>query len=117
MLPVIEALQGSNVPLSVDTCKPEVMRAAIDAGADMINDINALQGEGALEAVAGSNVAVCLMHMQGEPQTMQLAPRYEDVVAEVMAFLAARWPPQRPPASPRAPGDRSRLWLRQVAGT
>jgi len=66
------------------------MRAAISAGAAMVNDINALQGDGALEAVAGSNVAVCLMHKQGAPQTMQLAPRYNDVVAEVMAFLAAR---------------------------
>ncbi len=90
VLPVIKALRGSNVPLSVDTCKAEVMRAAIAAGADMINDINALQGEGALEAVAGSNVAACLMHRQGTPQTMQLAPRYGDVVAEVMAFLEAR---------------------------
>lgn len=90
VLPIIEALQGGNVPLSVDTCKTEVMRAAIDAGADMVNDINALQGEGALEAVAGSNVAACLMHRQGTPQTMQLAPSYGDVVADVMAFLAAR---------------------------
>jgi len=90
VLPIIEALQGSNVPVSVDTCKTEVMRAAIDAGVDMINDINALQGEGALEAVAGSNVAACLMHRQGTPQTMQLAPRYGDVVADVMSFLDAR---------------------------
>jgi dihydropteroate synthase len=90
VLPVIEALRDSNVPLSVDTCKTEVMRAAIAAGADMINDINALQGEGAMEAVAGLNVAVCLMHRQGTPQTMQLAPRYGDVVADVMAFLEAR---------------------------
>jgi len=90
VLPIIEALQGGNVPVSVDTCKTEVMRAAISAGAAMVNDINALQGDGALEAVAGSNVAVCLMHKQGAPQTMQLAPRYNDVVAEVMAFLAAR---------------------------
>jgi len=90
VLPIIEALQGGNVPVSVDTCKTEVMRAAISAGAAMVNDINALQGDGALEAVAGSNVAVCLMHKQGAPQTMQFAPRYNDVVAEVMAFLAAR---------------------------
>lgn len=90
VLPLIEALQGGNVPVSVDTCKTEVMRAAIAAGADMINDIHALQGEGALEAVVGSNVAACLMHKQGTPQTMQLAPRYGDVVADVMAFLAAR---------------------------
>lgn len=90
VLPVIEALQGSKVPLSVDTCKTEVMRAAIDAGADMINDINALQDEGALDAVAGSNAAVCLMHKQGAPQSMQFAPRYGNVVADVMAFLEAR---------------------------
>lgn len=90
VLPLIEALRGGNVPVSVDTCKTEVMRAAIAAGADMINDIHALQGEGALEAVAGSNVAACLMHKQGTPQTMQLAPRYGDVAADVMAFLAAR---------------------------
>lgn len=90
VLPIVEALQGRNVPVSVDTCKAEVMRAAIGAGASMINDINALQGEGALEAVANSSAAVCLMHKQGTPQTMQLAPRYEDVVADVMAFLQAR---------------------------
>jgi dihydropteroate synthase len=90
VLPIVEALQGRNVPVSVDTCKAEVMRAAIGAGAAMINDINALQGEGALEAVGNSNAAVCLMHKQGTPQTMQLAPRYEDVVADVMAFLQAR---------------------------
>jgi len=90
VLPLIEALQGGNVPISVDTCKTEVMCAAIAAGAAMINDINALQGEGALEVVAGSNVAACLMHKQGAPQTMQLAPRYGDVVADVMAFLEAR---------------------------
>jgi len=90
VLPIIEALQNCNVPLSVDTCKTEVMLAAIAAGADMINDINALQGEGALDAVASSNVAVCLMHRQGTPQTMQDAPAYADVVTEVMAFLEAR---------------------------
>jgi len=90
VLPVVEALQGRNVPVSVDTCKTEVMRAAIEAGAAMINDINALQGEGALELVAGSNVAVCLMHKRGAPQTMQVAPRYDDVVMEVMAFLKER---------------------------
>jgi dihydropteroate synthase len=90
VMPIVEALQGRNVPVSVDTCKAEVMRAAIGAGAAMVNDINALQGEGALEVVANSNAAVCLMHKQGTPQTMQLAPRYEDVVADVMAFLQAR---------------------------
>ncbi len=90
VMPVVEAMRGRGVPVSVDTCKAEVMRAAIASGAAMINDINALQGEGALAAVAGSDVAVCLMHKQGAPQTMQLAPRYDDVVAEVMAFLEAR---------------------------
>jgi len=90
ILPVLEGLSHCGVPLSVDTLKPEVMRAAIRAGADMINDVNALQSLGALQAVADSEVAVCLMHMQGEPRTMQHDPRYQDVVAEVKAFLAAR---------------------------
>ena len=90
VMPVVEAMRGRGVPVSVDTCKAEVMRAAIASGAAMINDIDALQNEGALAAVAGSDVAVCLMHKQGAPQTMQLAPRYDDVVAEVMAFLEAR---------------------------
>lgn len=90
VMPVVEALQGRNIPVSVDTCKTEVMRAAIGAGVAMINDINALQGEGALGVVAGSNVAVCLMHKQGAPQTMQQAPSYQDVVAEVETFLKAR---------------------------
>ena len=90
VLPVVEAMRGRDVPVSVDTCKAEVMRAVIASGAAMINDIDALQNEGALAAVASSDVAVCLMHKQGAPQTMQLAPRYDDVVAEVMAFLEAR---------------------------
>lgn len=90
IIPVLEALHGLGVPLSVDTQKPEVMVAAIRAGADMINDVNALQAEGALNAVAASSVALCLMHKQGEPQTMQQEPRYRDVVAEVQEFLAAR---------------------------
>ena len=90
VMPVVEAMRGRDVPVSVDTCKAEVMRAAIESGAAMINAIDALQNEGALAAVAGSNVAVCLMHKQGAPQTMQLAPSYDDVVAEVMAFLQAR---------------------------
>ena len=90
VIPVVEALRGENIPLSVDTCKPAVMAAAIAAGAAMINDIDALQAEGALQAVAASSVAVCLMHKLGTPQTMQHAPRYEDAVTEVMAFLAAR---------------------------
>ncbi|MDD5330842.1 MAG: dihydropteroate synthase [Sulfuricella sp.] len=90
VLPVIEALRDCNVPISVDTCKAEVMRAAISAGAAMINDIDALQGEGAMAAVADSGAAVCLMHKQGTAQTMQLAPGYRDVVADVAAFLAGR---------------------------
>ena len=90
VLPVIEALAGVGVPLSVDTVKPEVMRRAVAAGASVINDIAALRAPGALEAAAASDAAVCLMHMQGEPRTMQADPSYGDVVAEVRDFLAAR---------------------------
>lgn len=90
-IPVIEALSKvSTVPLSIDTYKPEVMRAAIAAGVDMVNDICALREPGALEIVADSHVGVCLMHMQGVPQTMQLDPSYNDVVAEVRQFLLDR---------------------------
>jgi dihydropteroate synthase len=90
VVPVIEALTGLPVPVSIDTSKPEVMRAAVAAGATMINDVNGLRAPGALETAAGLGVPVCLMHMQGEPRTMQEAPRYRDVVEEVYAFLAAR---------------------------
>jgi dihydropteroate synthase len=90
LLPVIEGLRDCGVPLSIDTVKPEVMRAAIAAGADLINDIAALQAPGALEAVAGSGAAVCLMHMRGEPRTMQADPHYDDVIAEVYDFLLER---------------------------
>lgn len=91
VIPVIEALSKvTTVPLSIDTYKPEVMRAAIEAGVDIVNDICALREPGGLEIVANSNVGVCLMHMQGVPQTMQLNPVYEDVVAEVKQFLADR---------------------------
>ena len=91
VLPVIEQLaQRTTVPLSIDTYKPQVMRAAIAAGADIVNDVRALQEVGALEIVADSRAGVCLMHMQGTPQTMQQDPHYDDVVAEVNAFLAAR---------------------------
>jgi dihydropteroate synthase len=90
VLPVLEGLRNCGLPLSVDTVKPEVMRAAIGAGADMVNDVNALRAEGAVQVVAESGVAVCLMHMRGEPRTMQQDPRYQDVVAEVHAFLAER---------------------------
>lgn len=89
VIPVIEALVSQNVPvpLSIDTYKPAVMRAAIAAGASIVNDVRGLQEAGAVEAVAESQVGVCIMHMQGTPQTMQLDPRYTDVVAEVKAFL------------------------------
>lgn len=91
VLPVIEQLsKTAGVPISIDTYKPEVMRAAIAAGADIVNDIRALQEPGALDVVAASNAGVCLMHMQGLPQTMQFDPRYDDVVQEVNAFLAER---------------------------
>lgn len=90
LLPVLEGLRACGVPLSVDTYKPEVMRAALDAGADLINDINALRAPGALEAVADSNCGICLMHMQGEPLTMQSSPVYGDVVKEVRVFLQER---------------------------
>lgn len=90
LVPVVKALQSFNVPLSVDTTKTVVMRAVLEAGADLINDINALREPGAIEAVADSAAAVCLMHMRGQPQTMQLAPQYQDVLGEVEAFLLER---------------------------
>lgn len=91
VLPVIEALRGiSDVPLSVDTSKAAVMRAAVGAGAGMINDVLALQADGAIEAAAELGVAVCLMHMQGTPRTMQLNPEYADVTRDVTGFLQAR---------------------------
>lgn len=90
LLPVLEALDGCGVPISVDTYKPEVMRAALAHGAAMINDIYALRMPGALQAVVQSDCALCLMHMQGEPLSMQQHPAYTDVVAEVQGFLAAR---------------------------
>ena len=91
VLPVIEALHGSlPVPVSVDTRKPRVMSAAVAAGAGLINDVNALRAEGAAAVAAGLGVPVCLMHMQGEPQSMQAAPRYTHVVEEVTGFLLDR---------------------------
>ncbi|HGG61043.1 MAG TPA: dihydropteroate synthase, partial [Gammaproteobacteria bacterium] len=90
-LPVIERLAKElNTPLSVDTHKPEVMRAAVAAGAAMVNDVNALRTEGALETVADLAVPVCLMHMQGTPRTMQTNPQYEDVVGDIIGFLRER---------------------------
>jgi dihydropteroate synthase len=90
VMPALYALHGFGKPLSVDTCKPEVMREAIIAGADMINDINGFRAPGALEAVADSNCGLCVMHMQGSPQDMQQAPVYADVVREVTGFLRVR---------------------------
>ena len=90
LLPVLDALADCSVPISVDTYKPDVMLAVIAHGASMINDIYALRMPGALEAVAGSDCAVCLMHMQGEPLTMQHSPRYGDVLCEVRDFLGQR---------------------------
>lgn len=90
LLPVLESLDGCGVPISVDTYKPEVMRAALAAGASMINDIYALRMPGAIEAVSGTDCGVCLMHMQGEPLTMQQAPVYGDLLGEIRQFLDAR---------------------------
>ncbi|WP_395067480.1 dihydropteroate synthase [Paraburkholderia silvatlantica] len=91
VIPLVEKLKGANVPLSIDTYKPEVMRAALAAGADMINDIWGLRMPGAIEAVRESDCGLCVMHMLGEPQTMQLGePDYVDVVREVREFLARR---------------------------
>lgn len=90
LLPVLEALGDCSVPLSVDTYKPAVMRAALANGASMINDIYALRMPGAIAAVADSGCAVCLMHMQGTPLTMQAQAAYADVVAEVQAFMRKR---------------------------
>jgi dihydropteroate synthase len=91
VIPVIRAVTASRAPpVSVDTTKPEVMLAAAEAGAELINDVRALRAPGAMEAAAASGCAVCLMHMQGEPRTMQQSPAYGDVVEEVYAFLADR---------------------------
>ncbi len=88
--PALEAAVALGVAVSVDTRRPEVMRAVLAAGADMINDVNAFRAEGALDAVAASGAALCVMHMQGEPESMQRAPHYRDVVADVRDFLAER---------------------------
>jgi dihydropteroate synthase len=91
VIPVIERLaKETSLPISIDTSKPEVMRAAVAAGAGMVNDVFALRREGALDAAAALRVPVVLMHMRGEPRSMQDAPRYDDVVAEVHRFLAER---------------------------
>ena len=91
VIPVVQALASRGIPVSVDTSKPEVMLAAIQSGAVMINDVNALRAAGAMEVVAAENVAACLMHMQGEPRSMQTNPRYRnDVVTDVKDFLQGR---------------------------
>ena len=91
VVPLVEALAArTDIPVSVDTSKPGVMRAALSAGATFINDVRALREDGALEAAASSDAAICLMHMQGEPRTMQLEPSYTDVLVEVRQFLQER---------------------------
>lgn len=90
VVPVIEAIAGLGVAISIDTSKPGVMQAAVNAGASLVNDVYALRREGALAMAASLDVAVCLMHMQGEPRTMQENPRYDDVAGEVTAFLSER---------------------------
>lgn len=90
LMPVLEAIRGLPVPVCVDTRRPGVMQAVLAAGASMINDVEALAAPGALEVVAATDCGVCLMHKKGDPATMQAEPRYEDVVAEVRAFLAER---------------------------
>ena len=90
LLPVLEALRDTGVPLSVDTCKPEVMRGVLALDVDMINDIAGFGDEASIQAVAGARCALCVMHMKGEPRTMQQSPHYDDVVAEVREFLRER---------------------------
>jgi dihydropteroate synthase len=90
VIPLVQALAGTGVPLSVDTGKPEVMSAALAAGASIVNDVYALRAPGAVEAVAATDCGVVLMHMKGLPRTMQAAPVYSDVVSEVAGFLADR---------------------------
>ncbi len=91
VIPAIKAIRAKfDVWISIDTSKAEVMRQAVEAGADLINDVRALQEPGALEAAAGANVPVCLMHMKGQPRTMQTNPSYDDVLKDVEAFLQER---------------------------
>jgi len=91
VMPVIEALSGNiNVPISIDTSKPEVMQKAFEAGASIINDVNALRAEGAVEMAVSLRADVCLMHMQGTPRTMQNNPSYENVVSDIKVFFQER---------------------------
>ena len=106
VIPVIEGLRDVGVPLSIDTYKPQVMQAAITASADIVNDVCALREPQALEIVSTSQAGVCLMHMQGRPQTMQADPQYDNVVSEVRDFLKARLD-----AAEQAGIDRSRIVL------
>ena len=107
LLPVVRELRRqTSRPLSIDTSQPEVMRVLLAEGVDMINDVRALQQPGALAVVAASQAQVCLMHMQGQPQDMQQAPHYGDVVSEVQDFLDARVR-----ACVDAGIDRQRLWI------
>jgi len=90
VLPVLERLRDCGVPLSLDTRRTEVMRAALQIGVDLINDVSALEDDGALDLLAATDVGICLMHKQGNPESMQQAPHYHDVVAEVGAYLQRR---------------------------
>lgn len=91
VIPVIETIrQNSDIPLSIDTSKPQVMQAAVDAGANLVNDVNACRTDGAVECCAELGVPVCLMHMQGSPESMQERPHYRQVVQEVRDFLVRR---------------------------
>ncbi len=87
IMPIVEALRDCGKPLSIDTYKPEIMAATLAAGADMINDVAGFQSPASIAAIAKSDCGLCVMHMQGEPQTMQAAPEYRDVTAEVTGFL------------------------------
>lgn len=106
VMPVVYALRDCGAAISVDTYKPQVMREAIIAGVDMINDINGFRAEGAIEAVRDSDCALCIMHMRGEPATMQQQPEYTDVVREVLGFLG-----ERIAALTGAGIARERLWI------
>ena len=90
VLPVVKALKDCGRPLSIDTNKPEIMKAVLEAGADMVNDICGFRSEASRQAVAGSSCGLCIMHMQGNPKIMQEKPQYQDVVGEVTAFLAGQ---------------------------
>ena len=106
VMPLVYALRDCGKPLSVDTRRPEVMREVIQAGVDMINDVEGFRAEGALRLLSESDCALCIMHMQGQPQTMQHTPHYDDVVAEVAEFLS-----ERAAAAAQAGIDRRRLCI------